>query len=43
MLCLHVCKFPMCMAAAAGVQVGVLNPLDLDLQMVMNCHVSAED
>jgi hypothetical protein len=38
---LHVYLCTICVSGAHGDQKKVLNPLELELQMVMSCHVGA--
>jgi hypothetical protein len=41
LLYVHVCRYTMCVPGAHRGQKRVLDPLALELEMVVNCHVSA--
>ena len=40
-VCIYVCIPHVCVEPACGVQRGELDPLELELQMVVSCHVGA--
>lgn len=43
MFCLYVCLCTTCMPVACESQKRVSDPLELELQVIMSCHVGAEN